>query len=502
MIPVADWRPDLADLTNPTTEAKNVFPGEDGFRPIPSMQVQSDALTFYCRGAFAAKAKSGTAYNYAGDAQNLYLMSDNNWSEVNGNGGGANAYTALGANENWEFVKWGENVIAVGGANATDPIPQIAALDGADFTDLGGTPPRARHIAVVRNFIVLGNLYRSGAAFPDEVQWSGHNDETAWTSSPATQSDNQPLPNGGWVRGIRGGEYGVVFQEKQIARMDYVGPPEIFHIDEKPGIGTQANNSIIQRGDDCFFWGEDGFYVTTNGQTPQPIGRHILDRYIRNDLDASYFHRMVGAENKQHQVLIWIYPGVGNQSGLPNQVICYDYRTGRWSRAELDSEWIYDSLGTSIALDSFTAAGYTNLDTVGISLDSDIWKGGAVTFGIFDSDHKQNQLSGTAMSAEVSTREVDSAGLSTDKVRLPRGHRAAVTRVRPVCQGGTTTMKVGTRNDLEDSVTLGSELSEVADGSIPMRTNARYHRFQLHTTGDFDRILGVQPVEVADAGNR
>lgn len=501
MIPFADYRPDLADLNNPATEAKNVLPGEDGYRPIPAPQVQTNALRYYCRGAYSAKSKANVAYNYAGDGQNLYIMSNNVWAEANKAPGGNDVYS-LGAEESWEFVKWGENVIAVGGANATDPLPQIAALDGSDFGDLSGTPPRARHIAVVRNFVVLGNLYRSGAAFPDEIQWSGHNDETTWASNPATQSDNQPLPNGGWVQGICGGEYGVIFQERSISRMVYRGPDEIFEIEEHPAIGTPCPNSIIQRGDRCYFWGQDGFYVTEFGGTPQPIGRHILDRKVRADLDAEHFHRMVGAEDKARQVFWWIYPGVGNAAGLPNQIVLFDYRTGKWSRAELDLEWIYDSLGTAIALDSFTAAGYTNLDTVGISLDSDIWKGGSVTFGVFDSDHKQNQLSGTALSSKITTREVDSSGLSTDKKRLPRGHRGIVNRVRPMVQGGTTTVKVGTRDDLEDSVTETASLSEVADGSVPCRTNARYHRFTVETSGDFDRALGVMPMEVEDGGMR
>lgn len=497
MINFADWRPDLADLNNPTTEAKNVFPGEDGYRPIPSPQVQSNALGFYCRGAFSAKAKTAVAYNYAGDEKNLYIMSNNAWAEANKAPGGNDVY-ALGTEESWEFVRWGEKIIAVAGANATDPVPQIAALDGTDFGDLSGTPPRARHIAVVRNFVVLGNLYESATAYPDRIRWSAHNDETSWAVDPATQSDYQDLVgNGGWIQAIRGGEYGVIFQERSIWQMLYKGPPEIFELDEKPGIGTPAPNSIIQRGDTCYFWGQDGFYMTTGGQTPEPIGRHILDRYVRADLDAEHFHRMVGAEDRQRQLMIWIYPGVGNSDGLPNQLVAFDYRTGKWARAELDSEWIYDSLGTSISLDSFTAAGYTNLDTVGISLDSDIWKGGAITFGIFDSDHKQNQLSGAAMAAEITTREVDSSA-----VQLQPGHRAKINRLRPMVQGSETTVRIDTRNDLADAVTVGSDLSEGADGSVPCRTNARYHRFTVKTSGDFDRALGVIPLEVADGGQR
>lgn len=477
------------------TDAKNVIPGEDGYRPIPSLQVQSDAITYYCRGAFAAKAKDGTAYNYCGDEKNLWSMSNNAWTEANV-GGGADVY-GLGSDESWEFVKWGDKVIAVGGANATDPEPQIITMSDLDFAYIknkpgADTPPRARHIAVVRNFVVLGNLYESAAAYPYRIRWCGLNDETAWVSDPATQADYQDLLGSGWVQAICGGEYGVIFTENSIWRMLYKGPPEIFSLDESPGIGTPAPNSVIQRGDTCYFWGQDGFYRTIGGQQAEPIGRHILDRRVRADLDAEYFHRMVGAEDKQRQVMWWIYPGAGNASGLPNKAVIYEYRTGRWSYAEIDVEWIYDSLGTSIDLDSLAAAGYTDLDAMTISLDSDVWKGGAVTFAAFDSAHKQNQFGGTAMETQMATREVANED----------GSRIRLNRLRPVVEGGSATIKVGTRNDLEDAVTWTGVLSEQADGSVPCRVNARYVRAQVSTSGDFTRALGVLPVETSNGDKR
>ena len=482
MIPFADWRPDLADLN--TGDFKNVIPAEDGYRSLPSMQVQSDAIDNYCRGAISSKAADTTAYNYAGDEKNLYAMTNNAWSEVSN--GGNNAYASLGDKESWEFAVWGEKIIAVGGANASDPVPQVVTMGGGDFADLGGTPPRARHIGIVRNFVVLGNLYESAAAYPSRLRWSGLNDETSWTVDPATQSDYQDLLGGGWIQSVQGGEYGVILKERSIWRMSYIGPPKVFAFDEIPGIGTPAPNGVIQRGDNVIFYGQDGFYVTSNAQSPQPIGRHILDRYVKSDLDLEYAYRMVGAEDKERQVFWWIYPGQGHTSGMPNKCVIFDYKTGKWSYAELDLEWIYDSLGTSTDLDSLPAAGYTNLDTMTISLDSDVWKGGAIIFGAFDSDHKLNTLSGTAMAAELTTQE---QALGTGN------NRAQVTRIRPLIDGGDVTVQVGTRNDLADSVTWSGTLSERPDGSIPIRHNARYHRFRVTTSGDFNRALGVLPGE-------
>lgn len=492
LLPFSDWRPDLAPLGNPATEAKNCLPGEDGFRPLPSMQVQSNALTYYCRGAYAAKAKDGTSYNFTGDGKNIWVMSDNSWSEVNGNGGGADAYT-LGADESWEFVKWGEKVIAVAGANGTDPVPQIADLDGTDFGDLAGTPPRARHISVVRNFVVLGNLYEGGVAYPDRIRWCGINDETNWTVDRSAQADYQPLKgNGGDINAIRGGEYGVIWQGNSTWVMRYTGPPEIFQLDEIPGIGTPAPNSVVQKGDVNFFYSDDGFYAMAGGNQPEAVGRHILDRYVQKDFDLNHSHRMVGAEDKNRQVIWWIYPGVGHADGVPNRVVMFDWRTGKWTHADIETEWVYDSLGTSTSLDALPAAGYTDLDAMTIGLDSSIWKGGAVTFGIFDNLHRQNQLSGAAMSAVFATIEKS----------FGYGRRSLVGRARPVVDGSAATMRVGTRDDQEDAVGWSATLTEEEDGSVATRSDARYHRFEVTTLGDYTRALGVLPEEVVDAGAR
>jgi len=498
MIPFGEWKPDLADINNPATDAEDALPSSDGYKPLPSLQEQTNALTYYCRGAFSTKSQTGVAFNYAGDEKNLYLLSNDVWSEINegtevtSTASASDAYT-VAENDNWEWSKWGENVIAVGGAESTSPLPKIAALDGTRFFDLGGTPPRAQHIAVVRNFVMMGNLYESAAKYPNRIRWSGINDETNWITDRAAQADYQDLVgNGGFIQSIRGGEYGLIFQERSIWRMDYSGPPEIFRLDEMPGIGTPAKNSIIQRGEACFFYGNDGFYVTMAGGQPQPIGRHVLDKFVENDFDLNNSHRMVGAEDKVRKVLWWIYPGQSNADGRPNKVVIYDYQANRWTFAEINCEWIYGSLGSSLDLDSFTAAGYPNLDTVGISLDSNVWKGGAITFGIFCDNHKQNQLTGAARASILTTQETS----------LAKGSRAEVTRVRPIVQGGAATVSVGTRNDLDEPVVWSAALPEKANGTVPMRSNARYHRFRVQTTGEFDRALGVLPLEVRDAGDR
>ena len=104
-------------------------------------------------------------------------------------------------------------------------MPQVFDLSSStEFADLGGGPPQARYVAVVLRFLVLSGLLDD----PYRVHWSGLNAITTWT--PGTnQSDFQDFPDGGVVRGLAGGEVGLIMQDGAIRRMVYSrGSPDHF----------------------------------------------------------------------------------------------------------------------------------------------------------------------------------------------------------------------------------------------------------------------------------
>ncbi len=184
VIPFGEYLPDLPDLANPgATVAKNVIPHANSYLPLKALSTNSDALTAFCRGAYAATDKALVVYNFAGDATKLYSLASQTHSDVS-----STTYTTA-AGENWSFVKWGEKIIAT---NFTD-VPEITTLGAANFTNLGGSPPRARHVGIVRDFVVFGYLKESGTVYPNRVRWSGIGDETAWAVSATTQSDFQDI---------------------------------------------------------------------------------------------------------------------------------------------------------------------------------------------------------------------------------------------------------------------------------------------------------------------
>lgn len=475
-IPVGEYLPDQPPLGNKgALEAKNVIPWKDSYKQLNDLSAYSgNGLDARCQGGYYARDVDGNIYNFAGDATKLYKLETTSFSDVSRTSGGAYATPSDG---DWEFTQWGQTVIAVNGADAA----QLISLSGTAFTALGGSPPIARHIAVVRDFVVMGNV----GSTPNRVQWSGIDDSASWAVSATTQADFQDLQgDGGWVAKIIGGEIGIVFRERDIWRMTYVGSPVIFQFDQiERQRGTFAPQSVIGYGGIVFYLADDGFYITNGAGPSAPIGDGKIDRTVLDELDQNFFFRITASIDPTNKLVMWAYPGTGHSGGTPNRIVIFNWVEKRWAYAEVTLETFvkYASQGYTLdGLDSVNAS----LDALTPSLDSRVWTGGLVSLAAFDTDHKIGTFTGSALSGVVDTGEVQ---------HYP-GYRSNVTEVRPLVTGGTATVTVGRRNLQSESVTFGSAVSQNASGTCPVRSNARYHRYRITTSGDFDFVQGVQAI--------
>ena len=129
----------------------------------------------------------------------------------------------------WAFTQFGANIIATNGADNIQKFEE--GVDSA-FSDL--VTLKAKYLAVIRDFVVSGYTTESSTVYNQRVKWSGLNDSSTWTPSQTTQSGFQDIVGThGSVQAIVGGEsFGIVFMERAIFRMDYVGTPLIFQFSE------------------------------------------------------------------------------------------------------------------------------------------------------------------------------------------------------------------------------------------------------------------------------
>ena len=480
IIPIAEWTPDDADLgSRGSSVVTNAVPGSNSYKPFGAHVSLTNGTDDYPRGAIHLKDKDQNVIQYAGDETKLYELVSSTWTDRSLGGG-----YATGTEETWDMVQWKNQLLAT---NFSDEIQQIT-LGGANFADLT-SDFRCRRIAVVRDHVVAANTFDvTDNEVPDRVRWSAFNDETDWTVSPTTGADVRDL-KGGPIQRVFGGEYGVLFSETKTYRMDWVGAPQWFQINETlPEVGLLAPGAAARIGDVIYIWSNQGMLAIENGTGFRAIGAGKVDRFLQNDLDDTYLYKMSATADPTSGRVFWAYPGAGNSGGVPNKILCYDKNFNRWSIIEDEVEllWRAGGIGFTVEqLDSFS----TDLDALGASLDSSQWKGdGEQLLAAFNTDNEHGFFSGSPMTATIETRETE----------INAGSRTMLNAFRPLVDMGSVTAQVGTRNDLADDVTYTSMLNQTSTGRITTRSNARYHRVRMTLSGEWQDAIGVQ-IEGRDA---
>jgi hypothetical protein len=382
----------------------------------------------------------------------------------------------------WGFAKYGEIIIACNGP--TDAVQAYTLGTSTDFADLGGSPPNARHVNIINNFVVLGNLTESGTNYPNRLRWSAIDAPADWpvigsADAAAKQSDQQDLPTGGPVQAITGaigGTDGAVFCLDTIYRMQYNGPPTVFSITPiEEGRGTPYPNSVVNVGPFAFYVGQDGFYRFTGAQSI-PIGNEKVDKTFFADLDETYFYRVYGVADPINKIVAWAYPGSGNTASRPNKVIWYNWSLDRWSTAEIEMEFFFGDMTYGFTLDELDPFG--DLDSLPASLDSRIWVGGALVLTGVGSDKKLARFTGANMAATIETQEAEGGSV----LGAPH-HRMLINGVRPYVDAGTVSdVTVSLKYRDNPGTTLSSDGPNIidADGMAHFTRSTRFARAVVH----------------------
>jgi len=484
MIPIPEWAPDQPDLENAgATEALNVLPGLRSHRPFRTLQsTGAAASSVRIQGSVSLRALDGSVKNFSGDEKKLYLFGGTTHSDVSRT---SDTY-ATPSEGMWRFGQLDDIAIAVNGANE----PQAFTMSSSSvFDDLGGSPPSgARYIAVVGDVVVLGR-YSSAS---NGLAWCAPGAVTTWASGGA---DEQIMYDGGQLRGIVGGQYLTVLQERAITLGTRTQYPLTFTFDKiSLDKGCFAEWSIASHEAMIFFVSHDGIYMLQGAQIV-PIGAEKVDRFFFNDLDQNYLYRVTGAVDPVNKLYILSYPGSGNMTGTPNKALIYNWQIQRWTRAEFECDFVSSAMTQSAWHTDNIDTLLTNTDAnPDVSGDSSQFTGsGRILLSAFSDDHKLAFFDGENMAATVTTGEA----------QLSPGYRSFVSGVRVLADGGAPTCTLGTRNKPTDSVTWSSPVSQNDNAICPFRSEARFHRakIQMPAGEEWSNIQGIEP-EYRKAGYR
>jgi hypothetical protein len=375
MMQFGQFLPDQSEFNNAgVTVANNVIPAAVGYESMQDLSPISGAADENIVGMIAAADDDGNTALYAADRTKIYQY--NTTTSALDNVSKAGNYST-GADERWRFVQFGEDVI---GTNFANPIQYIAAYTGSNFADLSADAPKAKYIAVVRDFVMTAytNDPTDGNK-PYRVRWSGIGDHTSWAISAATQADFQDIADMGDVTGLVGGEYATILLEKGIVRASYIGSPLIFQFDKLETIrGCKVPGSVCNVGHSVFFLADDGFYMF-DGEKSVPIGAEKVNRFFLEDWDGAYAKNMSASADPLRQIIVWSYASTAATSGQPDKLIIYNYALDKWSTASLAVNLVAPIYTAGYTLEGLDAA-FGSLDVLPASLDGAIYRGGEFLF--------------------------------------------------------------------------------------------------------------------------
>jgi hypothetical protein len=473
-IQLGEWMPDQSGITGVLTNAKNVVSQAVGYGPFPSAVAFSGSAAEDLVTLYAAKNPDSTTQLFTSGATKIYTVD------------GVGALTLVksgmttGIYDKVRFTQFGKTVITT---NNAEKLQSWTLGSSTAFADLSATAPIAKYITVVRDFVVVANTLETTQQ-QYRVRWSAINDETDWTENVNTQSDYQDIPDGGQIVGIRGGEFGLVFLERAISRMTYVGTPFIFQFDNiSRNKGCMVAGSIAQYQGITFFLSDDGFYLC-DGQTVQPIGNEKVDRFFIDDASESDYGSMSAAVDPVRKLVIWNYVATdGNR-----KLIIYNFSTKKWTYADAGTDYLSEASTASVTLEQLDSIS-TSIDALTTSLDSRLYVGGKYFLG-GTLGAKVYTYTGANLTGQIATGDIDLGGPSV------------VTLARPQVDNGSATIAVASRTLLSQSVNYGTPVAADSENRVSLRSAGRYHRLQLVPTGaDWINAVAID-VDVVGQGVR
>jgi len=422
------------------TAAINVLPAADGYRPVKSLASISDPLPATFKGGFAAISTDGTAYLLAGTANGLSRYSGGTWTSL---------LTAMSVADRWRFTQFGNFVVAVNGVETKQV--DLNAGTASTLTDA----PSGNGVAVVGDQVVITQSDGDKLL----VSWSAFNDHTKWTPA-VDQAGFQPMLTGGEIKGIAGGEYGVILQRFRLVRMERTGDATApFSFSEiTPNFGCASSGSIAQAGRSIFFRSDRGFMALEDGQALKPLGNEKFDQSFRDSVSEDDAEKMWAAVDPKRSLVMWGVPGV------PGRIWVYNWVIDRASTIEIPFSGLFAGYESSVSLEQVGTL-YPDLDTMPYSLDDPRFQGGDPRLYVVDRENRIGALSGPNLAATITMGWQALADPMVARVRSVTPMSDATTGV---------TIRIDARQRMGDALGIVTESGMQPSGRVPIRARGRY----------------------------
>ena len=463
-VPFGEWKPDAPERTAGATEAKGVISAEGAYRPIPNVSATTSAsLNLRGQGGAAFYNAEGNVKIFAGTKTKLYELESSSFTDRSG------ATYACPSDAIWQFAQYGQKILAI---NPVDNI-QVYDMDSpSTFSDLGGSPPKGKVGARVGDFFVVGDIQASPIS-PSRVQWCAIGDILTWATTATNQADAQNLTeDAGRVKAIFNVfESGIIFQERAITRMTYVGPPTIFEFTliERSQGSFVGPHGMVTHGSQIFYISDDGFYVW-DGNRSVPISDNTIWRYFVSDLNYAYRHNIFAAFDYENRAVWWAYPS--GSSLVPDSLIIFSIKDNRWTHDDgFSLEMLFSMPKNGLTLEELDTVS-ASIDSLPQSLDSAVYKSSSIKLGGTNTSHQLVEFSGTNREAILETAEF----------QPEPGIRSFISEVWPIVDDASAavTAQIAMRPQrIGDTLAYSTASQRGSSGFCPVRASGRFGRARI-----------------------
>lgn len=455
IIPFPPFEPDRASYNSASTATVlNALPIADGWGPMPALVPTANALASAPKGSITARLSSGVQATIAGTTTALYLV-NNNGTLTNVSGVGS-PYAVPDGDE-WSFDVFGSHIIAT---NLTNGAQYYDIGVSATFAPLPGSPPKARFVKVIGDFVALYQHDTDKSA----IQWSGINNSEQWTPGEEL-SDINSFPDGEELMAVSVNGSGATLAFRAGFRTMTFDPSSGYVFTFSPfakGKGCAAPLSLVDIGrGDFVYYSDTGFY---RGVSATPIGAERVDRWIQMVTNDTTRPRIKGVYDPFRKVVMWRYEDASGNG----YILGYSWQLDRW----FQSDTVVTGLGvyatSAKTLEDLDAIS-SSIDLLPFSLDSSAYQGGPPSFAGFDSSFRLGFFTGLPQQATI----------ETGQTQLVPGSRAFVSDVRPISDAATISLDCAVLDFHNDSATWqGPQSVNARSGTAGFRADGLLHAFR------------------------
>lgn len=475
-LPLGPWVADQPRLGNSgLTDVRNAIPAKDHWLPQQSLAAaSSQTLTPPIQGIWTANRLQGDQIVFVAFGGKIYTVPSRTLALVDVSG--PYDYSTQ-AGIRWRQVQNADLSIAT---NYVDRIQAFDLKEGGHYGVLSYDAPKAKYIAQVRDFTVVG--YTNDDLDGEDayrIAWHGYTDglpdPTRWTGG---QSDFARINDIGQIQGLTGGEFGTVVCEQGIAVVRFAAGTLLFTIEVvERRLGTRIPNSVNFYRQFTAFYSPDGWCLF-DGQSVRKIGFERIDRWFARDLDVANQDLMWPGVEAGRGQMVWAYCGQGH-TGKPNRLLRYSIELDQWSKSEIELDALGPGQSFGLTLDDPDA--FPNLDLYTASLDDPaVWN--SVPQLVAVAGGNLAGFTGPQLDAQFTLGEFQFAGDDA---------RAMLRRALIQGDGGTSRLMLAYRERFDRDQSWSPEMSPQSDGYFRFRIPGRSHQPRVIRSGTWANAQGL-----------